>query len=361
MLKLVVVGCIAAIRAAASALEINAFLPLLGADTLLEGHLAILVTGAAGFIGSHVCQRLLGRGDEVIGIDNLNAYYDPALKRARLAGLSGTPGFTFQEADIAEEGAVAKLCSGRGITGVVHLAAQAGVRYSLENPRAYVRSNVAGHLEILEFCRSEPGLKHLVYASSSSVYGGNRKVPFAEDDRVDHPVSLYAATKKADELMSHTYAHLFNIPQTGLRFFTVYGPWGRPDMAYWMFTEAMLAGKPIRVFNQGEMWRDFTYIDDIVDGVVAVLDRPPADATPPCRIYNIGNNNPVRLGDFIDVLEKLLGVEAQRRYEPMPASDVERTFADMTALEKDFGFRPRVSIEDGLSRFVDWYRSGWKA
>jgi UDP-glucuronate 4-epimerase len=322
--------------------------------------LAILVTGAAGFIGSHVCRHLLDRGDEVIGIDNLNAYYDPALKRARLAKLATGKRFSFYEADIAEEGGIAKLCAGRGITGVVHLAAQAGVRYSLENPRAYVRSNVAGHLEILEFCRNEPGLRHLVYASSSSVYGGNRKVPFAEADRVDAPVSLYAATKKADELMSHTYAHLFGIPQTGLRFFTVYGPWGRPDMAYWMFTEAMLAGKPIRVFNQGEMWRDFTYIDDIVDGVVAVLDRPPTDATPPARIYNIGHNNPVRLGDFIAVLEKLLGVEAQRRNEPMPASDVERTYADMTALETDFGFRPRVSVEEGLRRFVGWYRSDWR-
>lgn len=251
----------------------------------------ILVTGAAGFIGSHVCKALLDRGDEVLGIDNLNDYYDPALKDARLAQLTGKPGFSFRKLDIADQDAMDGLLS-EGIGKVVHLAAQAGVRYSLENPRAYVRSNLMGHIEILELCRNLPNFEHLVYASSSSVYGGNKKVPFSEEDRVDHPVSLYAATKKADELMSHTYSHLYGIPQTGLRFFTVYGPWGRPDMAYWLFTEAILKGKPIRVFNQGEMWRDFTYIDDIVDGIVAALDKPP-QATALHRVYNIGNSRQI--------------------------------------------------------------------
>ncbi len=319
----------------------------------------ILVTGAAGFIGSHVCLRLLERGDEVVGVDDMNAYYDPALKKARLARLLGRPGFSFHEMDIAQEGAL-EAFSGAGIDRVVHLAAQAGVRHSLENPRAYLRSNLAGHLEVLEFCRFLPACRHLVYASSSSVYGGNTKVPFSEGDPVDHPVSLYAATKKADELMSHTYAHLFAIPQTGLRFFTVYGPWGRPDMAYWLFTEAMLAGKPVRVFNNGQMWRDFTYVDDVVDAVVAVLDRPPAGLVPPARIYNIGNNRPVRLGDFVDILERLLGVEAHRLYEPMHPSDVERTYADLTLIQRDFGFSPQTSVEQGLERFVDWYRREWK-
>lgn len=321
--------------------------------------MAILVTGAAGFIGSHVCCRLLGRGDEVIGVDNLNDYYDPALKKARLSGLVGEANFSFLEMDIAVERALETAVAGRRITKVVHLAAQAGVRYSLENPRAYIHSNIAGHLEILELCRALPALEHLVYASSSSVYGGNRKVPFSESDRVDDAVSLYAATKKADELMSRTYSHLYGIPQTGLRFFTVYGPWGRPDMAYWLFTQAMLEGKPIRVFNQGDMQRDFTYIDDVVDAVIAVLDSAPKAVNPPHRVYNVGNNNPVRLGYFIDVLENLLGVRAVRRFEPMQPGDVERTFADMTDLERDFGFRPGISIEEGLARFVAWYRSEW--
>ncbi len=325
----------------------------------METFLPLLVTGAAGFIGSHVCHRLLDRGEEVVGVDNMNAYYDPALKRARLARLAAKPGFAFHEMDIATEGALATL-AGQGITKVVHLAAQAGVRHSLDDPGAYVRSNVVGHLQVLEFCRALPSFGHLVYASSSSVYGGNAKVPFSETDRVDRPVSLYAATKKADELMSHTYAHLFAIPQTGLRFFTVYGPWGRPDMAYWLFTEAMLAGKPVRVFNNGQMWRDFTYVDDVVDAVVAVLDRPPAGLVPPARIYNIGNNRPVRLGDFVDILERLLGVEAHRLYEPMHPSDVERTYADLTLIQRDFGFSPQTSVEQGLERFVDWYRREWK-
>lgn len=320
----------------------------------------LLVTGAAGFVGSHVCHFLLSRGDEVVGIDNINDYYDPALKRARLARLAGKKGFSFHQIDIADQGALAAGLAGQKITGVVHLAAQAGVRYSLESPQAYIRSNIAGHLEVLEFCRTSSSMEHLVYASSSSVYGGNKKVPFSEDDRVDDPVSLYAATKKADELMSSTYAHLFALPQTGLRFFTVYGPWGRPDMAYWIFTKAMLEGRPIRVFNHGEMWRDFTYIDDIVEGVVAVLDKPPVGEGSPHRLYNIGNNQPVHLGHFIDTLERLLGVTAVRQYEEMQPGDVEKTYADMTALERDFGFRPSVPIEQGLQRFVEWYRSYWK-
>ncbi|RWK60469.1 NAD-dependent epimerase/dehydratase family protein [Mesorhizobium sp.] len=321
----------------------------------------VLVTGAAGFIGSHVCHHLLSRGEAVVGVDNMNDYYDLALKKGRLASLQPHKAFSFRQIDIAEQGALAAAFGGQGIARVVHLAAQAGVRHSLENPRLYVRSNVVGHLEMLEFCRAQPSFEHLVYASSSSVYGGNRKVPFSETDQVDSPVSLYAATKKSDELMSHTYAHLFGVPQTGLRFFTVYGPWGRPDMAYWIFTKAMLEGKPIRVFNNGEMWRDFTYVDDVVRAVVAVLDKPPSAEVPPSRLYNVGNNRPVRLGDFIDTLEKLLGIKATRHSEPMQSSDVERTYADMTAMERDFGFKPSVSIEDGLKKFVDWYRSEWVA
>ena len=297
----------------------------------------------------------------MIGVDNLNDYYDPALKRARLARLIPSNGFSFHQLDIAEGGLLEAALGGQGITRVVHLAAQAGVRYSLENPRAYARANLSGHLEILEFCRSQPDFEHLVFASSSSVYGGNTKVPFSETDPVDRPVSLYAATKKADELMSYTYAHLYGIPQTGLRFFTVYGPWGRPDMAAWLFTKAILEGKPIRVFNRGEMWRDFTYIDDIVAGVAAVLDRPPAGEGAPHRVYNIGNNNPVKLAEFIGVLERVIGIEAKRQFEPMQPGDVERTFADIDALERDFGFRPKTSIEEGLRKFVEWYRSEWAA
>ncbi|MER9565874.1 NAD-dependent epimerase/dehydratase family protein [Mesorhizobium sp. M0571] len=319
----------------------------------------ILVTGAAGFIGSHVCLKLLERGDDVLGVDNVNDYYEPRLKRARLARLAAASRFSFLEIDIAEPMALARALSGQNITKVVHLAAQAGVRYSLENPRAYIRSNISGHLEVLEFCRGCPGFEHLVYASSSSVYGGNQKVPFSESDRVDNPVSLYAATKRSDELMSHTYAHLFGLRQTGLRFFTVYGPWGRPDMAYWIFTKAILEGKPIRVFNNGEMRRDFTYIDDVVEAVIAVVDKPPLTDAPPGRIYNVGNNQPARLGDFIDILERLLGVKANRQSETMQPGDVARTFADMTLLEQDFGFKPRTSLEIGLGKFVNWYQSEW--
>lgn len=322
--------------------------------------MAILVTGAAGFVGSHVCLKLLERGDEVIGIDNMNDYYDPLLKKARLRRLEGNRGFSFLKIDISDEMAVIKALRGKKVPKVVHLAAQAGVRYSLDNPRAYIRSNINGHMEILEFCRNSLGFEHLVYASSSSVYGGNQKVPFSEDDRVDHPVSLYAATKKSDELMGNTYAHLFGIPQTGLRFFTVYGPWGRPDMAYWIFTKAILEGKPIRVFNNGEMWRDFTYIDDVVKAIIAVLDKPPS-AEPPSTIYNVGNASPARLGDFIDILEHALGVKAVRQYETIQDGDVERTFADVARLERDFGFKPTTSLEVGVERFVDWYRSSWIA
>ena len=318
--------------------------------------MTILVTGAAGFIGSHVCLHLLERGDEVIGVDDLNDYYDPGLKLARLARLEARENFSFVRGDIAEPGVLAGASDGRAVSKVVHLAAQAGVRYSIENPRAYVRSNVSGHLEVLEFCRSLATIEHLVYASSSSVYGGNKKVPFGEDDRVDHPVSLYAATKKADELMSYAYAHLYGTPQTGLRYFTVYGPWGRPDMAYWMFTKAILEGQPIRVFNQGNLWRDFTYIDDVVTATVKVLDRPPAGAKPHHRIYNIGHNSPEHLGRFIDLLEELLGVPAIRRYEPMQPGDVEQTYADIARLHDEIGFAPQVSLTDGLKSFISWYR-----
>jgi UDP-glucuronate 4-epimerase len=318
--------------------------------------MTILVTGAAGFIGSHVCLHLLERGDEVIGVDDLNDYYDPALKQARLARLEARNNFSFYRGDIAEPDVLAAAGRGRVISKLVHLAAQAGVRYSLENPRAYVRSNVSGHLEVLEFCRAIGTIEHLVYASSSSVYGGNKKVPFGEDDRVDDPVSLYAATKKADELMSYAYAHLYGIAQTGLRYFTVYGPWGRPDMAYWLFTKAILEGRPIRVFNNGDLWRDFTYIDDVVTATVKVLDRPPGGAEPHHRIYNIGHNSPEHLGRLIDLLEELLGVQAIRHYEPMQPGDVEQTYADITRLKEDFGFTPTVPLVDGLKSFISWYR-----
>lgn len=316
--------------------------------------MAVLVTGAAGFIGSHVALKLLEAGERVIGIDNMNPYYDPALKEARLAWLTPHENFVFHRADIADPETFAKAGKDETITKVVHLAAQAGVRYSLENPRAYIQSNIVGHLEVLEFCRHVGTVEHLVYASSSSVYGGNTKVPFSEEDRVDQPVSLYAATKRADELMSHTYAHLYGLKQTGLRFFTVYGPWGRPDMAYWIFTKAILEGKPIRVFNNGEMWRDFTYIDDIVDGTLKVLDNPPADITPPHRLFNIGNNNPEKLGTFIDILEELLGKKAIRQYEPMQPGDVERTYADVASLRDVLHWQPTVLLRDGLELYCNW-------
>lgn len=322
--------------------------------------MAILVTGAAGFIGARVCAHLLRRGDEVIGIDSLNAYYDPALKDARLKPLLDMAGFTFVKGDIAEPETLAGATQGRTVTGIVHLAAQAGVRYSLDEPRAYIRANISGQLEILELCRRLGSIEHLVYASSSSVYGGNEKVPFSETDRVDTPVSLYAATKKADELMSHVYAHLFDIPLTGLRYFTVYGPHGRPDMAYWNFTKSILEDKPIQVFNHGQMWRDFTYIDDIVAGTVAVLDGPPKSGAPRHRIYNIGNNRPEKLSRFIEILEEIIGRKAIMTMAPMQPGDVVRTYADISAIERDYGFRPRTRLEDGLKAFVDWYRAYYK-
>jgi UDP-glucuronate 4-epimerase len=316
-----------------------------------------LVTGAAGFIGFHVAQALLARGEEVLGIDDLNGYYSVRLKRDRLAELADSPGFSFQQVDIADAGALDAALTGRKVRRVIHLAAQAGVRYSLENPRAYVDANVVGHLNILEFARHADGLDSVVYASSSSVYGGNSKLPFSEDDRVDAPVSLYAATKKADELMAATYAHLYRIPLTGLRFFTVYGPWGRPDMAMWLFTQAILEGRPIRVFNHGEMMRDFTYIDDIVAGVLAVTDAPPTDdGSPPHRVYNIGNNRAEALLRMIEVLEDAIGVKAERELLPMQPGDVPATYADISRIARDHGFAPTTPIEAGIPRFVDWYK-----
>ena len=317
----------------------------------------VLVTGVAGFIGMHVAERLLARGDAVIGIDNLNSYYDPALKEARLKRLIPKSGFDFIRADVSDSAALSSLCSREKPESIVHLAAQAGVRYSLENPAAYVNSNLVGFGNILEVCRQNP-VRHLVYASSSSVYGANAKVPFSTGDRTDEPVSLYAATKKANELMAFTYSHLFSIPATGLRFFTVYGPWGRPDMAYFKFTQNILAGRPIEVFNGGQLQRDFTYIDDIVTGVLGTLDRPPVSEgrNPPHRLYNIGNSSPVALGEFISILETVIGSPAIREMQPMQPGDVPATFADVSDLERDVGFRPATPLEDGLRRFFEWYR-----
>ena len=319
-----------------------------------------LVTGAAGFIGYHVSDALLARGDAVIGVDNLNDYYSVQLKESRLARLKRHPAFRFVHADIAErEAFAAALPDKAAIKAVVHMAAQAGVRYSLDHPDVYVRTNVVGQLSVLELCRLLPALKHLVYASTSSVYGGNRKLPFAEDDRVDDPVSLYAATKKSAELMSHVYARLYGIPTTGLRFFTVYGPWGRPDMSAYLFTEAIFAGRPIKLFNSGDMRRDFTYVDDIVDGVLRVLDGPPVargDA-PPERLYNIGNHHPECLTRYVAVLEAAIGKKAIIELAPMQPGDVKETYADITAIQRDFGFQPRTGIEDGIPRFVAWFKA----
>ncbi|WP_294354382.1 GDP-mannose 4,6-dehydratase [uncultured Sphingomonas sp.] len=324
-----------------------------------------LVTGAAGFIGMHVAERLLARGDRVIGIDVINDYYPPALKHARLARLTARYGdrLTFLRIDFADMAALTEALQPYEFDRIVHLGAQPGVRYSIENPHAYVQANLVGHLNLLEVARHRR-VANLVYASSSSVYGGNTKMPFAVEDRVDHPVSLYAATKKADELMSETYAHLYRLPQTGLRFFTVYGPWGRPDMALWLFTEAMFAGRPIKVFNNGDMQRDFTFIDDIVSGVVSCLDQPPADdgapkpggSVAPHRLYNIGNNNAEQLGRMIDVLEQATGRTAIRDYQPMQPGDVHCTFADISAINRDLGYAPTTSIDIGIPRFVDWFR-----
>jgi len=327
--------------------------------------MAILVTGVAGFIGFHVADALLSRGEMVIGIDDLNPYYDPGLKKSRLDQLAmrHCDSFTFHELNFAHDEHFEAALSDVDVDRIVHLGAQAGVRYSIENPRAYVRSNLVGHVNLLEFARARH-VAHFVYASSSSVYGANKKLPFDVDDRVDHPVSLYAATKKADELMSETYAHLYRLPQTGLRFFTVYGPWGRPDMAMWIFTNAILNGKPIPVFNHGNMLRDFTYIDDIVSGVIACLDGPPSDdglrkpggSIAPHSIYNIGNSKPEQLSTLIDLIEKACGREAIREYRDMQPGDVPATYANIDAIANDFGFTPRTTLELGVPHFVDWYR-----
>jgi len=332
----------------------------------------VLVTGAAGFIGFHVSQRLLARGDTVVGIDNLNAYYDVRLKHDRLARLQEHPSFQFRQLDLADQAGMTDLFSGQCPERVVHLAAQAGVRYSLTNPRAYVESNLVGFMNILEGCRQNR-VQHLVYASSSSVYGANTKMPFSVHDNVDHPVSLYAASKKANELMAHTYSHLYQLPTTGLRFFTVYGPWGRPDMALFLFTKAILSGQPIEVFNEGKMRRDFTYIDDIVEGVVRVTDtiaqpnsawsgmKPdPGTSQAPYRLYNIGNNQPVELLDFIAALENSLGKKADKRLLPLQPGDVPETYADVDDLMRDVGFRPATPISVGIARFVEWYLSYYK-
>ncbi len=321
--------------------------------------MTVLVTGAAGFIGSHLCDKLLARGDAVIGVDNMDPYYDVALKRARLARLEGRPGFRFHEADIADGTALAAAAEGAGtVRRVAHLAAQAGVRHSLENPMAYVHANLVGHLVVQELCRRLDGFEHLVYASSSSVYGASNKLPFSVDDRADQPLSLYAATKRADEMMSYSYSHLYRLPMTGLRFFTVYGPWGRPDMAAYLFTAAIIEGRPIKLFNHGDMKRDFTYIDDIVDGVIAALDSPPVDngVAAPHRLYNIGNNRSEPLTRFVEILEKAIGKKAEFEMLPMQPGDVRETYADIDAIQRDLGFNPATSIDEGLPRFVAWYR-----
>ncbi len=319
--------------------------------------MTVLVTGAAGFVGFHVATALLDRGTSVIGVDNLNDYYDPKLKQARLDQLQNRKGFSFHRLDIIDAEGIKELFAAHlDIDQVVHLAAQAGVRYSLQNPLAYVRSNIEGHLSILEACRRTPKLKHLVYASSSSVYGGNTKVPFAIEDRVDDPLSLYAFSKRSCELMSHSYAHLYGIPQTGLRFFTVYGPWGRPDMAAYIFATKIYAGEKIPVFNHGKMERDFTYIDDIVKGVIAALDHPPPSAERQGRIYNLGNNHPEKLLDFIGVLERAIGKKAVLDLLPMQPGDVPKTYADIETSQRDLGYVPRTTIEEGIPRFIEWYR-----
>ncbi len=327
----------------------------------------ILVTGAAGFIGMHTCQVLLARGDEVVGLDNLNDYYDPSLKEARLARLTPHKGFRFVKLDVADRPGLERLFAER-FDRVIHLAAQAGVRYSLQNPHAYVESNLVGFMNILEGCRHN-NVQHLVYASSSSVYGGNTLMPFSEHHSVDHPVSIYAATKKANELMAHTYSHLYGLPTTGLRFFTVYGPWGRPDMALFLFTKAILEGRPIDVFNHGKMKRDFTYIDDIVEGVVRTLDHTaapdpafnplepdPARSNAPYRVFNIGNHDPMPLMDFIEAIEDALGKKAEKNFLPLQDGDVPATYAETAELNAWTGFKPGTSVREGVGRFVEWYR-----
>ncbi len=333
----------------------------------------ILVTGAAGFIGMTTSLKLLARGDEVVGLDNLNDYYDVTLKHDRLKRLTPHANFSFVHMDVADRAGIEKLFATQKFERVIHLAAQAGVRYSLKNPHAYIDSNIVGFTNILEGCRHNH-VQHLVYASSSSVYGGNTKMPFSEHDSVDHPVSLYAATKKANELMAHTYSHLYNLPTTGLRFFTVYGPWGRPDMALFLFTKAILEGRPIDVFNHGNMQRDFTYVDDIVEGVVRIADKTaqgnpnydslladPASSDAPYRVFNIGNNSPVQLLDFIGYIEEALGRKAQKNLLPLQDGDVPATYADTDALDAWVGFVPQTSVKDGIARFVAWYRAYYSA
>jgi UDP-glucuronate 4-epimerase len=317
--------------------------------------LKLLVTGAAGFIGMHSCMRLLERGHEVFGIDNLNAYYDPALKRARLERLRPFPGFTFEKIDIADERATSAVFESKRYDAVLHLAAQAGVRYSLENPMAYVSSNVAGFLNILEGCRRSR-VAHLCYASSSSVYGANTELPFREEHRVDSPVSMYAATKRANELMAYSYGELYGLASTGLRFFTVYGPWGRPDMALFIFTRAILEGRPIRVFNGGDMLRDFTYIDDIVDAVTAIVERP-HPGSPKSRLFNVGHGSPVKLMDFVRAVETALGAKAQIELAPMQQGDVQATYASTEKLRAEIGYAPATPVATGVERFVAWYRA----
>lgn len=329
----------------------------------------VLVTGAAGFIGFHLSRRLCLLGHNVCGIDNLNDYYDVRLKEARLKELAQMPGFKFTHLDIADMGALNGLFSAQAFTVVLHMAAQAGVRYSLENPHAYIQSNLVAFGNILECCRHAK-TEHLIYASSSSVYGMNKKQPFSETDPVDHPISLYAATKKSNEMMAHSYSHLYKLPTTGLRFFTVYGPWGRPDMALYLFTRAILSGQPIPLFNHGKMLRDFTYIDDIIDGIVGLLDKPakpsadfdafaprPDISTAPYRIFNIGNNRPEELSRVVALLEENLGKRAAKNFLPMQPGDVEETFADIATLEHATGYRPKISIEEGVRRFISWYKS----
>ena len=327
----------------------------------------VLITGPAGFIGMHLGRKLLDQDHQIIGLDNLNDYYDVQLKKDRLEILNNYDNFTFYEADLADREAVETIFDNENIDVVINLAAQAGVRYSLENPHAYVDSNLVGFVNILEACRNHQ-VKHLIYASSSSVYGANVKMPFSTEDAVNHPVSLYAATKKSNELMAHTYSHLFNIPTTGLRFFTVYGPMGRPDMAYFSFTKKILAGETIQVFNNGEMMRDFTYIDDIVDGIIRLIDQPPkanpdfdrenpspSSSYAPYKVYNIGNNQPVKLMDFINTIEKHLGIEAKKEFLPMQPGDVKATYADIDDLTEATGFKPSTTIDQGIKKFVDWY------
>jgi len=329
----------------------------------------ILVTGTAGFIGFHLAKRLIIRGDEVVGLDNINAYYSPELKFARLkeCGISRDnacsgelvrsslfPNYSFIQAGLEDKETLQQLFAQEKFDRVCNLAAQAGVRYSLENPQAYIDSNITGFINILEACRFYP-VEHLIYASSSSVYGSNTKMPLSTSDRTDNPVSLYAATKKSNELMAHAYSHLFGIPSTGLRFFTVYGPWGRPDMAAFLFTDAILNGKPIQVFNQGDMYRDFTYVDDIVEGVVRVIDQAPLEKMPPAAVYNIGNSSPVKLMDFIEAIETALGKKAERELLPMQPGDVYKTYADVSDLQENFGYHPDTPVREGVKRFVEWY------